>query len=332
MASSYITLLFGLLNLILTASQDENRIDSWFFKVLGHPKLFKVTKENREFWLSVIEKVVLNLSDQQILAGLSILITEFATHCSISAYHFALVANLAWMSSNVHLMTLSILRNYLRARPILRGWRVFLMLCIMVFLIASTFMQSHWAFYESWSFNVQCLFYDSGAYFDAVFAPGSWVPANEPYFWMKVDIALIACSYPLNILALYNSPFEEWMYNKPMQFLDRKIRSFGDRLHQARQHSTRAAIARYYYSRIKALLTVLRKSYFWLGAFINSRCTDWVFNLAWAVYGLYNIVSNRSIAASQMNGNENSMTFGQIIPLLLLSSTIFVFREAYEGR
>ena len=72
MASSYIILLFRLLNLILTASQDEKRIDSWFVKVLGHPKLFKVTKKNREFWLPVIEKVVLNLSDQQILAGLSI--------------------------------------------------------------------------------------------------------------------------------------------------------------------------------------------------------------------------------------------------------------------
>ena len=47
-----------------------------------------------------------------------------------------------------------------------------------------------------------------------MFTPGSWIPANKPYFWMKVDIALIAYSYPLGILALYDSPFEERMYKQ----------------------------------------------------------------------------------------------------------------------
>ncbi|KAL8824217.1 MAG: hypothetical protein Q9191_005210 [Dirinaria sp. TL-2023a] len=31
-----------------------------------------------------------------------------------------------------------------------------------------------------------------------------------------------------------------------------------------------------------------------------------------------------------MDGDENAMSFGQIVPILLLSSTIFVSREAYE--
>ena len=32
-----------------------------------------------------------------------------------------------------------------------------------------------------------------------------------------------------------------------------------------------------------------------------------------------------------MDGNENAMSFGQIVPILLLSSIVLVFREAYDG-
>lgn len=35
---------------------------------------------------------------------------------------------------------------------------------------------------------------------------------------------------------------------------------------------------------------------------------------------------------SSMGGSENVMSFGQIVPIFLLSSTVFVFREAYEGQ
>lgn len=33
-----------------------------------------------------------------------------------------------------------------------------------------------------------------------------------------------------------------------------------------------------------------------------------------------------------MEGNENDMTFGQLVPLLLLSSTLVTFKEAYDGK
>ena len=82
--------------------QDGNLIDYWVFWMFGKLQLFKPTDEFRHFWMPVIEKVVLNLSDQQLLTGLSVLIAGFATHCSISAYHFEVVSDLAWFSSNVH--------------------------------------------------------------------------------------------------------------------------------------------------------------------------------------------------------------------------------------
>ena len=37
------------------------------------------------------------------------------------------------------------------------------------------------------------------------------------------------------------------------------------------------------------------------------------------------------MARGDMDGTENAMTFGQIVPILLLSSTLLVAREAYDG-
>ncbi len=58
-----------------------------------------------------------------------------------------------------------------------------------------------------------------------------------------------------------------------------------------------------------------------------SSCVD----LVWFAFGVWNLKSDRDIAADQMNGSENVLTFGQIIPLLFLSSNILIFKELYEG-
>ena len=125
-ASSFFTLCFALAYWTLTASTspDQNLIDYWVFWFLSKLRLFKRTRRVRHFWVPVIEKVMLSLSDQQLLTGLSVLIAGFATHCSISAYHFAIVSDLAWFSSNVHLSTLTVLEGYLLKKRGVRNWRI----------------------------------------------------------------------------------------------------------------------------------------------------------------------------------------------------------------
>jgi len=49
------------------------------------------------------------------------------------------------------------------------------------------------------------------------------------------------------------------------------------------------------------------------------------------IYGLVGLFQDRNIPREKMDSDENLMTFGQIVPILLLSSTILVAREAYEG-
>lgn len=152
-------------------SPDDNFIDFWtpeFFPLIveylrrpsiaahrlkglkaGVPDPSRKATKGQEFGARVIEKIILNLSDQLLLIGSAVLIAGFWTHCSISVYHFALVSDLAWFASTCHLTTVAALEKYLRRRPMFRDWRVFLMACMAILLAASTVMQGHRAWYSS---------------------------------------------------------------------------------------------------------------------------------------------------------------------------------------
>ena len=226
-ASSAAALSLSLGHIILTptASPDENVIDFWVARVLpvkwdkfkkwvwgiftnpssahrdiderkAYVSQLPEVKERNEFRARVIEKIILNLSDQLLLTGLAILIAGFWTHCSISVYHFAMISDLAWFASNVHLITIVVLSQYLRDRPVLRNWRAFIMCCMAVSLTASTILQGHRSWYVSWPYDAQCVFND-------------FTPANVgglPARWMYVNLALIVIGYPPSIIGLYQAP------------------------------------------------------------------------------------------------------------------------------
>lgn len=77
----------------------------------------------------MVVEMVLVFSDQQLLTGLAILIASYiqALGGNLSVYHWNTVIYLAWLSSTVHLMSLSVLRNRLRTNKVLR----FIRLCVM---------------------------------------------------------------------------------------------------------------------------------------------------------------------------------------------------------
>ena len=175
----------------------------------------KPTKRQR-IAARVIEKVILYLSDQMLLTGLAVVIAGFWAHCSISVYHFAISSDLAWFASNVHLATLSVLGTYVRDRPILRNWRLFLMTCMAVFLVASTIMQGHAAWDASWAYNAQCLFDDL-----TLSSIGGW-----PGYRMALSLIFIGIGYVPNLLLLFQGPpnfFRRWLCTKPRNIMQRII-------------------------------------------------------------------------------------------------------------
>ncbi|KAF2716046.1 hypothetical protein K431DRAFT_209740, partial [Polychaeton citri CBS 116435] len=81
------------------------RMDSSFFFAQVHPDR---TETHNSF-----RRVITAFSDQQLITGIGILIAGYISLFNSSAldqYHWQIVIYLAWMSSNVHLATLTVLR------------------------------------------------------------------------------------------------------------------------------------------------------------------------------------------------------------------------------
>ena len=65
---------------------------------------------------------------------------------------------------------------------------------------------------------------------------------------------------------------------------------------------------------------------------LNSACWWYLVTIGWFQVSVAHIFEDKDPGKWDMNGSEDKMSFGQIVPILLLSSTIFVFKEAYDGK
>ena len=304
--------------------QNTNGLDLLVCKAFNRMGIYKITKSKREFWLPVIEKVVLGLSDQQLLTGLAVLIAGFWTHCSISVYHFTLVNDLAWFSATVHLTTLSMLDGFFLENPVLRNWRVTLMVALAMLLVASTVMQGHYEWFDSWPYNAQCLFDD---------LIGN--TGGGPRYWMCVNLALLYIYYPMSIITLYDRPRKfliEWLWKKPMAARNEAIRHLQNKKSDVNSPTfLEGSMKRFSFTLLIFFVSTVSWMYFALMTLLSSSAFYLVGDIVWYAYGLWGLIEDRMIPPSQMNGNENAMSFGQNVPILLLSSIVLVFREAYDG-
>lgn len=76
-------------------------------------------------------------ANQQIVTGIAVLTAGLSKISDISLYHFHLVVYLTWMSSNVHLTSLTILQPILQANKMLKIWRITGMLVLMAMLFVA---------------------------------------------------------------------------------------------------------------------------------------------------------------------------------------------------
>lgn len=92
---------------VSTAQQATEPVQKFFGQTL------QISDDRREHWLTVIERFLLGLADQQLVTGTACLVVAFVK-CDITVYHFTIVTDLAWFSSNTHLNAIPILSRYLR--------------------------------------------------------------------------------------------------------------------------------------------------------------------------------------------------------------------------
>lgn len=88
--------------------QRHNRITFWTAKRLAP----KNVKDPLRFWIDVLERLVLQLSDQQLLTGLSLLAISYATFWPPLSISLQWTARIALFSQITHAATLMALRRY----------------------------------------------------------------------------------------------------------------------------------------------------------------------------------------------------------------------------
>jgi hypothetical protein len=101
-------------------------------------RIFRANYRNQHSkWRHIIESVMISLSDQQLVTGFAILIAGYyeMMNSSLSIYHWRVVTYLAWLSSSVHIASLTLLRDVLNKNPTFRNLRVAGMLLLLSLLL-----------------------------------------------------------------------------------------------------------------------------------------------------------------------------------------------------
>lgn len=175
------------------------------------------------------------LSDQQLATGFAVMIAGYAQRCSMSIYHFKIIASLAWFSSSIHLATLGMLREYFADHRSVRNWRVAGMIVHFVMLVyAQIIPRSE----QDISLPLQCIMRPP-------FFQGDALDLLEALTIM----AFLGTMYTRRIMRLFAEDpdwsISGWMLQKPMKLRNRFING-GDHGHQdhSKQQCLRLTILR----------------------------------------------------------------------------------------
>lgn len=296
---------------------DDNAIDGWLFRKFQSLWLLRIQDKHKHFWRPILEKVVLLLSDYQLLFGLAILIAGLWKHCSISAYHFSLVVDLAWFA-NTHLTSLSILRCYLQERPSLRNWRVCIMALMMAMMLVAFALASTPDWDTGLSCPAQCLFDDGNRN----------LALTSPFM-----VALLI-HYSTSIWRVYDTQrFDRYFLQYPRDKLQKMMRSAQrtnsnlSSMSNRRQQTAGVGVIA-----LQSLLALSIWLYLAIAAALGSLTMSLYYDVCWFVLGFMGILYTRKIPGSDMDGDENKLTFGQIVPVLLLASILLTFKGVYTGK
>ncbi|KAL8756781.1 MAG: hypothetical protein Q9199_002705 [Rusavskia elegans] len=322
-ATSCVTIAIAVVGLVfrMIRGLEDNAIDRLVFSQLQKVSFLRLKDSTFKFWQPILESLVLTLSDQQLLVGISILVTGFIKHCSISVYHFAVISDLAWFSSNTNLTSLNVLQVYLVEHPSLRNWRVCLMLVILVLLLAALAMEGHRSWYESWNSPAQCLFNE---FLVKV--------GGEPGKWMRSQMVLLTYSYTVSMARLFNpDKLDILLYERPLRKMERSIARLQDCI-------VSSIALGGWISYVTSILLLPAWAFVACGkwgfvaltAIVGSTTVSLCVDIAVSAIGVWGIIDDRNIPKSQMDGNENAWGFGQLIQVLLLSSILLTFKDSYS--
>ncbi|KAB8596105.1 hypothetical protein FH972_025814 [Carpinus fangiana] len=294
---------------------------------------YRVKPRDSPAWTEAVELVVLVISDQQIVTGVAMLLTGFVKLRTITIYHWHIVVYAAWVSSNVHLTTLTILRFYLQERSLLRTIRLGGMMVLLLLLLAALFplVNADWNIITYDYCGVNCPLGEGNCclttYFPSTPVYCIWLTVSDWRDNVNPDTILsyiiLMFSYAWKAGLLYSTgeaKFRYYVRTLPERKLEVSIRK---RVQSLRSRSMSLVND----VKIRFLLAVYTV---WLA--LNDYGESFAASLLVLIFGLLwghiKITTVRE-ASPEVSATEDVWGFGQIMPLLLLMLPVLAVVESY---
>ncbi|KAL8835783.1 MAG: hypothetical protein Q9170_003177 [Blastenia crenularia] len=289
------------------------------------------------WWQNAVDQSILAYADLQIATGVGILVAACSTIRSLSVYHLQVAIYLAWMSSNTHLTAISLLQIDFRenrsksiARRLRLGGMIFLGVLLLVALVPTT--AYNWLLIITQS---QVRGHAVGRSYEGE-QSAAGIPAR--CFWQPrytggrtSDAAwsfiILVLSYAWKGLLLFqrsHKAVKDSCRGRVLQPLQRSLDCLATLVRQCRRHE-------------KHRWLVLRYRFvfcLYLGAWaIFESAQSFVVSL-WIcggglVWGSFQILVPRRRLPAQALEAENSWSFGQILPIMLLAVPMLSFAQGY---
>ena len=276
-------------------------------------------KSRREHspWRTVIENVMLALSDQQLVTGFALLVAGYyeMMNNDLSIYYWQIVVYLAWLSSSVHIASLTILRDVLSKSPRLRNIRVAGMVALLILLIAAM-----------WPTR-----FEDGLYYPGVPSKCYWKSRQvvleniDPNWVFSMAAVLFAYVWKLSqLFATSRGLVRRCLVAKPEAILERLMR------HVATSHWPR-----WVSWPINRALLLCYITFVAYAELAESFIASIIYIGLVLPYGISTIVNTRLWYGSYGmadDADEMRLTFGQLVPLFMLVLPILSVIELYPGK
>jgi hypothetical protein len=289
----------------------------------------------RERIAECLRDVITSLSDTQLVTGIAILVAALKKlgDGSITIYHFNIVTDLAWFSSNTHILSLLVVRSFSdSAKPQARKtdgsstkFVVWLMIQLPSFIRAALMLVlAVLLFYASWVAGYQHWYDDLRCPANCILNSSIWRQSGLPKRWMAVNFFYILWSYPIALLMLIRDFRLWWMDHIRTKLIDKQ--SLGSRktenipdfrsIHDIYQKGLKHVFLFVWYFFSSELITVLE-------------------SCVWFSLGCWWLRTDRANGHNAMDPDErtveNAWEFGQLVPIMLLLLPVLQFFESFAS-
>jgi hypothetical protein len=296
-------------------------------------RIFRANSRNQHSrWRNIVEGVTMSLSDQQLITGFAILIAGYyeMINSNMTIYHWRIATYLAWLSSSVHIASLTLLRDLLNKDPTFRNLRVAGMLLLLVLLSVALwptgFAMGGYGFYSGAYFTTPENQFTSGipakCYWTSTFLhPTGETVALDSNWTISLVMLLFTYAWKLSQLFASSRGFvRQWLVAKPEAAMERLMRRTVE--------SDRSAWLRWPVYKVLTLCYITLVAY---AEFAESFVVSILYICITLPYGIAAIINTRWAVSEDVIVGERRLTFGQLVPLFLLVLPMLLVFELSSG-